>query len=71
MKHVHYGPCIVGIALAAALLIALGVSASTLGIAAVALACPLMMLMMMRTMLGGQPSTRSDDDSRAGHDHQR
>jgi choline-glycine betaine transporter len=62
MKNLHYGHCIVGVALAAVLLVALGVSASTIGIVAVALACPLMMLVMMRTMMRDQSGDRDRDD---------
>lgn len=50
MKHLHYSHCLVGVGIAAVLLAALGVSASTLGLLAVVLACPLMMFVMMRTM---------------------
>lgn len=68
MKNLHYGHCIVGVALAAVLLVALGVSASTLGILAVVLACPLMMFVMMRTMMGDQTGTRDRDDHPVDHD---
>lgn len=60
MKHFHYGHCLVGVALGAVLLVALGVSAGTLGFLAVALACPLMMLAMMRTMGDGHPHPPRD-----------
>jgi choline-glycine betaine transporter len=60
MKNLHSGHCIVGVALAAVLLVALGVSASTLGFVAVALACPLMMFVMMRTMMGSDSTGRSE-----------
>jgi choline-glycine betaine transporter len=62
MKNLHYGHCIAGVALAAVLLIALGVSASTLSFFAVVLACPLMMFVMMRMMMGNQPATRERDE---------
>jgi len=71
MKNLHYGHCIIGVAAAAVLLVALGVSASTLGILAVALACPLMMLVMMRTMTGDQHSSRDREDRSADHERQR
>lgn len=41
--------------------VALGVSASTLVVLAVALMCPLMMFVMMRTMMGGQAGHTGDD----------
>ena len=62
MKNLHYGHCLVGVAVAAVLLVAVGVKASTLGIVAVALACPLMMFVMMRTMMGDQSSSSHHDD---------
>ena len=63
MKNLHYGHCLVGVAVAALLLVAFGVQASTLGIVAVALACPLMMLVMMRTMMGDQSAAHHDGPS--------
>jgi choline-glycine betaine transporter len=71
MKNLHYGHCIVGVALAAVLLIAFGVSASTLGVFAVVLACPLMMFVMMRMMMGNQPATHERDDRPIDHDRPR
>jgi choline-glycine betaine transporter len=62
MKNLHYGTCVAGVVLAAVLLVVLGVEASTLGVLAVALACPLMMFLMMRTMMGDR--TRADRDDR-------
>ena len=70
MKNLHYGHCLIGVAVAVVLLVALGVKASTLGILAVALACPLMMFVMMRTMMGGQSSS-SHDDHPVDHDRTR
>jgi hypothetical protein len=67
MKNLHYGHCIVAVALAAVLLIALGVSASTLGYIAVLLACPLMMFVMMRLMVGSQPGSHQRDDRPIDH----
>ena len=55
MKNPHYRHCAVGVVLGAAVLMAFGVSASTLVVLAAALACPLMMVVMMRTMMGGHP----------------
>ncbi len=60
MKNIHYGHCLIGVALAAILLVALGVSAGTLGFAAVVVVCPLMMFMMMRMMM---------KDNKGGADH--
>ena len=54
MKNLHYGHCLIGVAVAVVLLVALGVKASTVGILAVALVCPLMMFVMMKMMMGGQ-----------------
>jgi multisubunit Na+/H+ antiporter MnhG subunit len=67
MKKLHYGHCILGLAVAAVLLAALGVSASTLGILGIALLCPLMMLVMMRAMMGDHSSDRDQDDRPADH----
>lgn len=61
MKNVHYGTCLVGIALAVLMLVVLGVKASTLGVLAVTLACPLMMFVMMRTMMGDHAKSGRDD----------
>ena len=62
MKNLHYGHCLIGVAVAVVLLVALGVKASTLGIFAVALVCPLMMFVMMRTMMGDQRASSRHDD---------
>ena len=62
MKNLHYGYCLVGIAIAIVLLVAIGVKASTLGVLAVALLCPVMMLVMMKTMMADHSgSSRSAD----------
>jgi hypothetical protein len=58
MKNLHYGTCLVGVAVAVVLLVVLGVKASTVGVLAVTLACPVMMFVMMRTMMGDH--ARSD-----------
>ena len=60
MKNVHYGHCLIGIALAVALLIAVGVSASTLGFLAVAAICPIVMVVMMRAMGDSGPRASKD-----------
>jgi uncharacterized membrane protein len=67
MRNLHYGHCIVAVALAAVLLIALGVSASTLGYIAILLACPLMMFVMMRLMMGSQPGPHQRGDQPTDH----
>ena len=69
MRNLHYGHCVIGVALAAALLVALGWSASTLAVLAVALACPLMMIVMMKMMMGDRSSTH--DERPAEHDQAR
>lgn len=62
MKNLHYGHCLIGVAVAVALLVAFGVSAGTLGIVAVASACPIMMVVMMRTMMSDRPAAPQSDD---------
>ena len=62
MKNLHYGHCLVGVAVAVVLLVALGVKASTLGVLAVALACPLMMFVMMKMMMGDQSGSFHHDE---------
>ena len=71
MKKLHYGHCLVGVAAAAVLLLVLGVQVSTLGFLAVVLACPLMMFVMMRTMMGDQSSSSGHDDHPVDHDQTR
>lgn len=68
MKNLHYGHCLIGIAAAVILLVVLGVQVSTLGFLAVVLACPLLMFVMMRMMMGdraaqSRPEARSVDRS--------
>lgn len=63
MTHNHYTHCLVGVVIGAALLLALGVSASTLGFLAVVLACPLMMFVMMRAMGGAHTGPPRDDSA--------
>ena len=62
MKNLHYGHCLIGVAVAAAVLVAFGVEASTLGVLAVALACPLMMFVMMKMMMSNQAASSHHDD---------
>ena len=54
MKNLHFGHCLAGVAFAAVVLVALGVSGGTLVVLGAALACPLMMFVMMRSMMGDQ-----------------
>ncbi len=67
MKNLHYGHCLIGVALAVVLLVALGAKASTLGILAVVLACPLMMFVMMKMMMSDQSGSSSRDDRPIDH----
>jgi choline-glycine betaine transporter len=62
MKNLHYGHCLIGVAVAVVLLVALGVKASTLGVLAVVLACPLMMFVMMKMMMSDQSSSSPSED---------
>jgi choline-glycine betaine transporter len=71
MKNLHYGHCVGGVALAIVLLVALGVKASTLGLLAVVLACPLMMFVMMRMMMGEHSGAAHRDDQPVGHGRKR
>ena len=52
MNARHFVPCLVAVAVAAALLAIAGVSPATLLTVAAALACPLAMVLMMRSMGG-------------------
>ena len=63
MKKLHLGHCLIGVAVGAVVVLALGPSASSLGFLAVVLACPLMMFMMMRMMMGGHHGDRSPEDT--------
>jgi len=63
MKHLHYSHCLVGVGIGIVLLVALGVSASTLAFLAVVLACPLMMFVMMRTMGDSHASANRDESA--------
>jgi len=57
----HFTLCLVGVAAAVGLLVIFGVNAGTLVYLAAVLACPLMMVIMMRSMMGGH--------GYAGNDH--
>lgn len=52
MKSTHLTRCLVGLAAAVGLLLVFGVQAGTLVYLAAVLACPLMMVFMMRGMMG-------------------
>lgn len=56
MKNLHYSHCLIGVGIAALLLLVLGVQASTLGVLAAVLICPVMMFVMMKMMMGGDKS---------------
>lgn len=73
MKNLHYGHCLIGVALGAVLLVALGVSAGTLGVFAIVLLCPLMMFVMMRMMMNDNKSSSGTvgQDHPIGHDQPR
>ena len=62
MKNLHYGHCLIGVAVAVVLLVALGVKASTVGFLGVVLAWPLMMFVMMKMMMGHQSASSHHDD---------
>ena len=62
MKNLHYGHCLIGVAVAVVLLVALGVKVSTVGFLAVVLACPLMMFVMMKMMMSNQAASSHHDD---------
>lgn len=62
MQARHFVPCFVLVAAAAAVLLVGGISANGLVTLALVLACPLMMVFMMRSMerRGGSHSQRDD-----------
>jgi hypothetical protein len=53
MKSIRFSHCLVGIVAAMGLLLIFGVRAGSLVYLAVVLACPLMMVVLMRGMMGG------------------
>ncbi len=61
MQARHFVPCLVLVSAAVALLLIGGVSAGGLVTVAVVLACPLMMVFMMRSM-GGHGSGHADHE---------
>ena len=66
MKSNHFTHCLVGVVAAVGLLVVFGVKAGTLVYLAAVLACPLMMVFMMRGMMGGH-----GHDGRDHPDHHR
>lgn len=69
MKN-RYGHCLIGAGFAVIALLAFGVSARTLGFLAVVSACPIMMFVMMKAMMGDKSkSTAHDDHSVEQHQH--
>ena len=60
MLRKHPTHCLIGVAAAVVVLLAFGVQANTLFFLAAALACPLMMVFMMRGMMGGQDHKNCD-----------
>ncbi len=67
MNKLHIGQCLIGVAAAAALLLLFGVRASTLGVLAVVLICPVTMFVMMKMMMGGQHGAPDYDDKALVH----
>lgn len=63
MKSRHFIPCLVLVSAAVALLLIGGVSAGGLVTVAVVLACPLMMVFMMRSMRGHGSSQADHEDA--------
>jgi Protein of unknown function (DUF2933) len=68
MKRQPWGLYAIALAIGVVGLVALGVPASTLLVAALVLACPLMMIFMMRGMHGGQESHGGSDRTTEDHD---
>lgn len=62
MKNLRYGHCLLGVAAAVTLLLALGLQASTLGFLAVVLVCPLMMFAMMHILMGDRAAQSRPED---------
>ena len=53
MKKLHYGHCLIGVAIAGTLFVFLGARAGRLGILAYVLLCPVMMIAIMKMAIGG------------------
>ncbi len=70
MKRQPWGLYAIALAILVVGLVALGVPASTLLVAALVLTCPLMMIFMMSGMHGGQESHSGPDRTTDDH-HQR
>ena len=67
MKRQPWGLYAIALAILVVGLVALGVPASTLLVAALVLACPLMMIFMMHGMHGGQESHGGPDRTTDDH----
>jgi len=70
MRNPNYGLYAIGLAIAVVGALWLGVPVGTLAVLGVVLACPLMMLVMMRGMHGGGDGERHEPDAagRSGPD---
>ena len=66
MNARHFVPCLVAVVVAAALLAVAGVSSATLLTAGAALACPLAMVLMMRSMGGAHAHQDHAGDAQVG-----
>ena len=64
MNARHFVPCLVVVAVAAGLLVVAGVSFATLVTVGAALACPLVMVLMMRSMGGAHAHQGHAGDGR-------
>ena len=62
MQRNHMTHCLVGVAAGALLLVAFGVNVGSLVFLAAVLACPLMMLFMMRAMTADRGGHAGSDD---------
>jgi peptidoglycan/LPS O-acetylase OafA/YrhL len=65
----HLLPCAAAVAVAVLVLLVLGIDAGTLGVGAVLLLCPLMMLGMMAMMGGGLHRHDRDHDEQGAGRH--
>ena len=59
-KHLTHTHCLIAIAVAVVAIIAFGGSASSLFVLGAVIACPLMMVFMMRGMMSGTAASRDD-----------
>ena len=65
MNDIRHAHCLVGIAVAVALVVALGASWSALLVVGATLVCPLVMFVMMRSMTGGERTGERHPDEHA------